>query len=77
MRRTPDWPPASGFARSKPARRRRPVGAIHEEVREAMTREEELAEAEFGIRQAEEHLRKMRGWKAEILRLLEEEDKHG
>lgn len=38
---------------------------------------EELAEAELGIRQAEEHLRKMRGWKAEILRLLEEEDKHG
>ena len=39
--------------------------------------EEELAEAELGIRQAEEHLRQMRGWKTEILRLLEEEDKHG
>lgn len=45
---------------------------------------EELAEAEFAMREAlsaveaaQRHLRIMAGWHAEILRLLEEEDKHG
>ena len=45
---------------------------------------EELAEAEFAMREAladvdaaQKHLRIMTGWHAEILRLLEEEDKHG
>ena len=45
---------------------------------------EELAEAEFAVRDAitvaeasQRHLRIMTGWHAEILRLLEEEDRHG
>jgi hypothetical protein len=38
---------------------------------------EELDEAEAAIRQSEEHLRQMIGWKSEVLRLLEEEDRHG
>lgn len=45
---------------------------------------EELSEAEFAMREAivavdaaQRHLRIMTGWHAEILRLLEEEDKHG
>lgn len=45
---------------------------------------EELAEAESAMRDAlvaveaaQRHLRIMAGWHAEILRLLEEEDKHG
>ena len=45
---------------------------------------EELAEAEFAMQDAltaadavQRHLRIMTGWHAEILRLLEEEDKHG
>jgi hypothetical protein len=45
---------------------------------------EELSEAENAMREAiiaedaaQRHLRIMAGWHAEILRLLEEEDKHG
>ena len=44
----------------------------------------ELAEAEFELREAlgdllevETRVRKANGWHAEILRLLEEEDRHG
>lgn len=47
---------------------------LRQELEEA---ERALADAIKAGNAAERHLRIMTGWQAEILRLLEEEDKHG
>jgi len=46
-------------------------------TKELAEAEFELAEATRAVNDAQRHLRRMTGWHAEILRLLEEEDKHG